>query len=72
MTALEHAPFKRAFCPSARQTPRWEGIPAINISPHGGNTTPPVDVTRVIEVCQLVSAAYSLTHDLSLGFVDDH
>ena len=60
MTASEHAPFKRAFGPSARQTPQWDGIPTINFSPHGGNMVSPVNVTRAVEVrrarfCHLLS-----------------
>jgi hypothetical protein len=49
MPASERAPFKPPFDPSARRTPRWDEIPAINFSPHGGNTISPANVTRAVE-----------------------
>lgn len=55
MTASEDVPFKPNFDPSARRTPRWDDIPAIKFSSHGGNTISPVNVTRAIEVHQAYS-----------------
>ena len=50
MTASENAPFKPPFDSSTRRTPRWDDIPAINFSTHGGSTISPVNVSRAIEV----------------------
>jgi len=50
MTASENAPFKPPFDHSTRRTPRWDDIPAINFSMHGGNTISPANVDRAIEV----------------------
>lgn len=50
MIASEYAPFKLPFDPSARRIPRWDDIPAINFSAHGGNAISPVNVTHAIEV----------------------
>lgn len=53
MTASEHTQFKPLFDPSARRTPRWDDIPAINFSSHSGTTISPASVTRAIEVRQV-------------------
>jgi len=50
MTASENAPFKPPFDHSTRRTPRWDDIPTINFSMHGGNTISPANVGRAIEV----------------------
>ena len=50
MTASENAPFKPPLDPSTRRTPRWDDVPAINFSTHGGSTISPVNVARAIEV----------------------
>ena len=51
MTASENTPFKPPFDHSTtRRTPRWDDIPAINFSMHGGNTISPANVGRAIEV----------------------
>ena len=54
MSASEHAPFTPPFDSPSRRTPRWDDIPAINFSPHGGGSTiSPASVTRAIEVRQV-------------------
>jgi len=53
MSASEPAPFRPPFDPRPRRTPRWDDIPAINFSPHGGNPISPASVTRAIEVRQV-------------------
>jgi len=53
MSASEHAPFRPPFDPPSRRTPRWDDIPAINFSPHGGSAISPTNVTRAIEVRQV-------------------
>lgn len=50
MTASEQVPFKPPFDPSARRSPCWNDIPAINFAAPGGNTVSPASVTRAIEV----------------------
>jgi hypothetical protein len=52
MTASEHVPSKLQFDPFAHRTSRWDDIPAIKFSSHGGNTISPANVTRAIEVRQ--------------------
>lgn len=52
MSASDRAPLKPPFDPSARRTPRWDDIPALNFSSHGGNTISPANVGRAIEVRQ--------------------
>ena len=53
MTASEQVPFKPTFDPSARRSPRWDDIPAINFTTLGGNTISPASVARAIEVRQV-------------------
>ena len=71
MSASEQAPLQPLFDPSTRRTPRWDEIPPINFSPHGGNTISPANVTRAIEVCQGRPVVYDLTLGFSLGVVGD-
>ena len=70
MIASEHSPFEPPFDPSARRTPRWDDVPAINFNTHSGSTISPVNVTRAIEVRRArFHRLYALTHDLPLGVV---
>ena len=52
MIASEFAPFKPPFNPSTRRTPRWDDIPVINFSTHGGSTISPANLTHATEVRQ--------------------
>ena len=70
MSASERAPFQ-PFDLSTRRTPRWDEIPPINFSPHGGNTISPANVTRAVEVRQCRPIVYDLTPCFSLGVVSD-
>jgi hypothetical protein len=71
MTASDHVPFEPSFDPSAHRKPRWDDIPAIEFSSHGGNTISPINVTRAIEVRDLVLVASPLTRNWTLGIVSN-
>ena len=49
MSASEPAPFNPQLGP---RIPRWDDIPAIDFTPHGGNAVSPTNVTDAIEVRQ--------------------
>ena len=53
MSASEPAPFRPPFDPRPHRAPRWDDIPAINFSPHGGSPISPASVIRAIEVRQV-------------------
>jgi len=53
MSASEHTPFRPPFDPRPRRTPRWDDIPAINFTPHGGTPISPTSVSNAIEVRQV-------------------
>ena len=70
MIASGHSPFEPQFDPSARRTPRWDDVPAINFNTRSGSTISPVNVTRAIEVRRArFHRLHALTRDLPLGVV---